>query len=276
MKDPAALLYIDTWLSSTAGMDADCRGWYLNLLLHQYDKKELPNDIETLAVLANVKFSEFERFKQVFEQVLRQKFEQNESGNLENPQASEIIRKRETFKDKRSNSGTIGYIIKVAKAEVSKKEGFLEYVKENVDINNTNTKDKQVLKQVLEHLLKLYKNENGGEDKNEGVKENINIFYNEILEYFSEDLQPDSEQKAENWKDTLDKLLRIEKYSQEQIKYMVSWARNDDFWSTNFLSLPKLRKKNKEGIKYCTVFEQKIRNSKQNKNLEATRSFVED
>ena len=74
MKDPAVLFYINDWLSSTAEMDADVRGWYLNLLLHNYDKKTLPNNVEKLAVLCNVKFSEYERFKQVFEQVLKQKF----------------------------------------------------------------------------------------------------------------------------------------------------------------------------------------------------------
>ena len=79
-KDPAVLFYINDWLTSTAEMDADCRGWYLNLLLHNYDKKSLPNDLEKLAVLCNVKFSEYGRFKQVFEHVLKQKFEQIENG----------------------------------------------------------------------------------------------------------------------------------------------------------------------------------------------------
>ena len=165
MKDPAALLYIDTWLSSTAEMDADCRGWYLNLLLHQYDKKDLPNDIERLAVLAGVKFSEYERFKQVFEQVLKQKFKQTESGRLANENASEIIRKRETFKDKRSQSGKIGYVIKFAMNEVSKDSEFLEYLKNTINFEEIETNDKQVLKQMLKQVLKLYINGDGDGDK---------------------------------------------------------------------------------------------------------------
>ena len=104
MKDPACLFYIDTWLSATAEMDSDVRGWYLNLILHQYDKKDLPNDIEKLAVLAGVKFSEFERFKQMYEQVLKQKFKQNENNRLENNFAKQIITNREQFKDKRQKS----------------------------------------------------------------------------------------------------------------------------------------------------------------------------
>ena len=111
-KDPAVLFFINDWLTSTAEMDADVRGWYLNLLLHNYDKKDLPNDIEKLAVLCNVKFSEYERFKQVFEQVLKQKFELNEFNRLSNERTNSILRSRENFKDKRSSAGKVSYIMK--------------------------------------------------------------------------------------------------------------------------------------------------------------------
>ncbi len=71
MKDPAVLFYIDSWLVSTKEMQADARGWYLNLILHQYDKGSLPIDIEELANLADVRFSEYEKFKKTFQQVLQ-------------------------------------------------------------------------------------------------------------------------------------------------------------------------------------------------------------
>ena len=100
MKDPAALLYIDKWLVSTQGLKASARGWYLNLILHQYDKGSLPNNIEDLADFADVKHSEFEEFKQVFEQVLKQKFVENSEGRLINEFAQEIIKKRELFQIK--------------------------------------------------------------------------------------------------------------------------------------------------------------------------------
>lgn len=162
-KDPCALLYIDTWLSSTAEMDADCRGWYINLILHQYDKKGLPSDLEKLAQLAVVKFSEFERFKQVFEQVLKQKFTLCDDGRLRNQRADEVIKGREMFKDKRSKSGSIGVVIKLAKS-IGYNEEQIDLLKtdlfsEKVDIEKA--KDKQVLKQ----MLKLYINEDVNEDE---------------------------------------------------------------------------------------------------------------
>lgn len=161
MKDPAALLYIDTWLTSTSGMDADTRGWYLNLILHQYDKKDLPNDVEELAVLAGVKFSEYKRFEQVFEQVFKQKFEQNENGRLENPLASEIIRKRESFKDKRSNSGKLSYFIRYITNKFKPKKDLLNFIKDSVDLTEVDLKNEQVLKHLFEHLSELYINGDG-------------------------------------------------------------------------------------------------------------------
>lgn len=54
--------------------------------------------------------------------------------------------------------------------------------------------------------------------------------------------------------DTFDKLLRIDKYTAEQVKRAIEWARRDDFWTTNFLTPLKLRNKDKNGVKYIDVF----------------------
>ena len=132
-KDPAALFYIDKWLVATAEMDADLRGWYLNLILHQYDKKSLPNDVEALAVLANVKFSEFERFKQMFEQVLKHKFKQDDEGRLKQHFAAEVIQAREKFTEKRGLAGKIGYFIKFVKRVHGDDYKFIEYLKNEID-----------------------------------------------------------------------------------------------------------------------------------------------
>ena len=184
LKDPAVLFYIDTWLSATAEMDSDVRGWYLNLILHNYDKKSLPNDIEKLALLAGVKFSEFERFKQMFEQVLKQKFKQNDEGRLENDYTKNILQAREQFKDKRAKSGTIGYIVKLANTIKGIKDKQIASLKEHLytlEIEEIEKyKDKQVLEQMLEQMLKLYINKNKDENKNNNINNDINDNINEI------------------------------------------------------------------------------------------------
>ena len=205
MKDPAVLLYHDKYLSATAEMDADCVGWYTKLILHQYDKGSLPNDIEKLASMANVKFSEFKRFKQVFEQVLKQKFKQNDNGRLENEFAKEILQKRKLFKEKRSSSANIGVVVKMAKGIEGIDKPMIELLKEELK-NKTNEeviklKDKQVLIQMLEHLRKLYINVN--KDKDISIKENNKdskyAWKIKVLKKFSRPLKYSHPQGAQRW-----------------------------------------------------------------------------
>lgn len=171
MRDPALLFYIDNWLTSTAEMDADCRGWYLNLILHNYDKKTLPNDIEKLASLAVVKFSEFKRFEQVFEQVLKQKFEQVEENRLTNPKINDILKGRENFLNKRKNAGKISYMMKYFASKHSKhykNSKLKDFVKENLDLT-VDTKNEHMLEHMFEHLFELYINGDGNGDINKDI-----------------------------------------------------------------------------------------------------------
>lgn len=169
-KDPAVLFYVDNWITSTAEMDADCRGWYLTLLLYNYDKGSLPNDVEKLAGLCNVTFSNFQRFKQVFEQVLKHKFEQNEEGRLINPKAQEILQKRQTFKKKKSKSGKVGYIVKLAKSEFAiddeQSKVLSSHLNELSEGEIEEYKNKHLLKHLLKDVLKLYINGDGDGDIN--------------------------------------------------------------------------------------------------------------
>ena len=160
-KDPAVLFYIAQWLASTAEMDSDVRGWYLNLILHGYDKNGLPNDVEKLASLAGVKFSEYERFKQVLEQVLMQKLVLNsETGRLENPKSAEILKSREEFKDKRQRSGNIGVVIKLAKTITGFTKKHIDTLKQELYTYSDSEIEAAKNEQVLKHLLKLYINVN--------------------------------------------------------------------------------------------------------------------
>lgn len=186
-KDPAVLFYINDWLTSTAEMDGDTRGWYLNLLLHNYDKKDLPNDVEKLAVLCNVKFSEYERFKQVFEQVLKQKFELNSESRLTNERTSNILQSREYFKDKRSLAGKTSYVMRYFAKNYSKEyktKALKEFVKEQFDYE-IDLKNEQVIKQVFEQVFELYRNENENENRSisKDIKERELIFKTNVSEF---------------------------------------------------------------------------------------------
>lgn len=185
-NDPAVLFYISDWLKSTAEMEADVRGWYLNLILHNYDKNDLPNDMEMLAVLCGVKFSEFERFKQVFEQVLKHKFQLKENGRLSNENTDKILRSREDFKDKRSSAGKVSYVMKYMAKNYTKEYKNISlriFLKDNFDYS-IDLKNEQMIKQVFEQVFELYRNEYEDEnkDENKDEKENFN-FKKQLIEY---------------------------------------------------------------------------------------------
>lgn len=246
MKDPAALIYIDKYLIATAEMDADCVGWYTKLLMHQYNKKDLPSDIEALAGLCNVKFSHYDKFKQVFESCLSKKFELNENNRLENPFASEIISSREIFKDKRSKSGTIGWIVKMFYAEKLGKTYHLKLVKEylyNLENEVLETlKDKQVLKQVLKQNAKLYINRdididiNLLKDKEEQKIKNLNDrslqFKNEVNSFSAKYDQVMLERFYNHWAECdKQQKMRFEKQDTWELsKRLSTWcSRSKDF-----------------------------------------------
>ena len=83
----------------------------------------------------------------------------------------------------------------------------------------------------------------------------VNDCFGRCLAYFDSHLIPRTPKKENDWKDTIEKLNRIDGVPFEKIVEIVKNVRNDSFWCKNFLSLNKLRKKNKDGIAYIVVFD---------------------
>ncbi len=169
-KDPAALVYIDKWYTATSDLQAKARAWYWDLIMFQFQKGSLPNELEELASIARVRFSEFEEFKQTYEQVLKQKFKQNESGRLENDVAKEIISKRNTYKDKRSKAGVMGVFIKMAESKFDATPDQIEFIKKELNKEDYENIDKHMREQKLKQMLELYINV----DVNVNEKESLN------------------------------------------------------------------------------------------------------
>jgi hypothetical protein len=85
--------------------------------------------------------------------------------------------------------------------------------------------------------------------------------YDECLEYFDVGLHP-KEKDVDNWLDTIKKLNRLEHLPFSDIVLLVKSARQDTFWAKNFLSLTKLRRKDKDKIPYWKVFVEKFKQEK--------------
>ena len=81
-------------------------------------------------------------------------------------------------------------------------------------------------------------------NKNEKLPTEQTEIFKKILSYFPEKLIKD------NWIKVYNDLIKIDKYSENEILNIVIKFRSDEFWSKNFMSLNKLRNKNKDGIKF--------------------------
>lgn len=77
---------------------------------------------------------------------------------------------------------------------------------------------------------------------------------NKILENFPNLNPPNSKNSIYKQCDCINKLIQIDKKTEHQIKIAVNFATEDEFWKENFQSALKLRRTNKDGIKYIDVF----------------------
>lgn len=83
--------------------------------------------------------------------------------------------------------------------------------------------------------------------------------YEQVLPLFPESLRPRTDSIVFSWKDCIEKLNRIDKIPFNYIVHLTKEAREDSFWKGVFLSLPKLRSKNKDKIKYIQVFHEQFK-----------------
>ena len=99
------------------------------------------------------------------------------------------------------------------------------------------------------------------ERKGKEIKETKEITYNKVVDEILislKDLFNEKYLENNTIKVMFDKLLKT--YSKDEILKAIFWARNDDFWKTNFCSPLKLEKKNKDGVTYIDVFLEKAGN----------------
>ncbi|WP_440880675.1 hypothetical protein [Tenacibaculum sp. C7A-26P2] len=130
-----------------------------------------------------------------------------------------------------------------------------EDVEEDVDVDVDEIKSEKIKKRITGNLTeKSFSNE-------------VEKCYKNCLIHFPVNLHP-KDDVIFKWKETIDKLNRIDRIPFKLIEEIVNKTRADRFWATNFLSIPKLRKNNPDGIPYVVVFNEKfIKNAKKIKSI---------
>jgi hypothetical protein len=92
---------------------------------------------------------------------------------------------------------------------------------------------------------------------NKTYKEIIVECYKNLILLFDEEYRPSNETQKNKWLNVIDELDRIEGINPRQVFYITKKTLEDEFWSENFRSPLKLRRKNKDGIKWIIVFKNK-------------------
>jgi len=213
-------------------MKAEFRGWYMDLLIYQYDHGSIPNDMDELAGICRVRPSEYELFKQVHKQVLEQKFKQDDNQRWTNEFASEILRKREKFTDKRKKSGNIGVIIKLAKSIKGFNNKHVQRLKDELYSMESEEIEKHKHKQVLEQKLKLYINVDEDVDVNKDISIRIDSFKNKVLENLEKYDSVMLNDFFEYWTESNEgsNVLRFEMRKNQPFdikRRLVTWKKND-------------------------------------------------
>ena len=111
-KDPAFLFYYKDFENDTADWEADAVGWYIRLLCFQAGNGYIPSEIEELAQLARVKFSEYKIFCERWATRLALKFKPLSDTQLYNPKLSKVQAERKSGAIKKSVLAVLGNFIK--------------------------------------------------------------------------------------------------------------------------------------------------------------------
>ncbi len=88
------------------------------------------------------------------------------------------------------------------------------------------------------------------------INQNVNIdkSFEHFVDLFDLKYRPKTKTQINNWKKCLELCVKIDKYDLRDIYLTCKFIRNNEFWRDNFLSLLKLRNKDKNGILYIHRF----------------------
>jgi hypothetical protein len=170
-KDPSFLFYSKDWLQGTAGLMPDEKGVYIDLLAHQHQDGDLPNDVKRLARMTGLSQVDFDAIWSN----LKAKFILKPDNRLVNRKLLEITTERLTKGHTNKILSQFGVLIRSMKK-------YPEWVKSEIK-KDFNISDFQSFKtdEAIERLTKWFTerltnalengNANTGVDESEGKKD---------------------------------------------------------------------------------------------------------
>jgi hypothetical protein len=151
---------------------------------------------------------------------------------------------------------------------------YNKYIDNYINDNNIdNTKIKDFMREFfgllnndlgLDDVIELLKDRKKKKEKSSAKKEKVfstqvEYVYAQAIEHFTDYLRPKTKSAENDWKDEIRKLNELDKRPFTEILEVITWVRNDQFWSSNCLTMLKPRKKDKSGVMYYNVFLTKMK-----------------
>ena len=113
----------------------------------------------------------------------------------------------------------------------------------------------------------IYNNNNTVNNKSKEYSDIVLKSFEPICNLFPPQTRPKTQAEKNAWLDCIDKLERLDGYSPRKVYFISQKVRSDEFWKDNFLTLLKLRKRNKDRLKYINLFEAKFGKQLKQMNL---------
>lgn len=137
-------------------------------------------------------------------------------------------------------------------------------------------------KSIVENSIEEKSKENIKKEDPEKIPDDPIFFNNDILKLFEWIMAgrlpgsrepvfparflPNTAKRKKTWIDCLNKLHTLDAFTMQEINGAIIFARQDSFWKDNFLSIMKLRDRDKDGVRYIDRFvnewEKKYKNRK--------------
>ncbi len=107
---------------------------------------------------------------------------------------------------------------------------------------------------IQDHVQTLVQDNVQYHNNKSNIPQNVSKALDHFIALFPEKYQPSTDAQKLKWAQCLERVERIDGYDLREVYKMAKKLREDQFWSGNFLSLLKLRNKDKNGILYIHRF----------------------
>jgi hypothetical protein len=237
-------LYASDWLTSIGLRLCSpfSRGILIDLMAYSWQNgtpgiiKDKPGD---LSVFFHCTEEEFSNATAELEQRGRIR---RDDGNIIIPRLHEVAREQQEKHERRAGAGRLGGLAK------AQKQGLNDQDSSNATANSSNA-----LAVDKKRRDKIRKEQNKYPDNSDELQLS-KLLYELMLKNDPKTKQPN----YQKWAIHIDRLMRIDGRTSQEIERVIRWCQNDSFWISNIRSTDKLRKqfsqlwlkmKNKPGAK---------------------------